>query len=61
VSSLGNKEAPPVKAGRIWQKTPIRPIGQATQKSHLKTRMKADDSKAVNMSDTSLGKGISSE
>jgi len=48
-------------SGRSFQKQSVKPIGQATKKSHLSTRMKADDSKAVLMSDSKLGSGISSK
>lgn len=50
---------PPEHKGKCCTtKTSINKIGQPTQKPWLKTRMKADDSETVNMSDRSLGKGI---
>jgi len=47
--------------GKTFVKQTIRSIGKCVKKGYLKMRMKADDSKAVLMSDSKLGKGISSE
>lgn len=44
--------------GKMQTKPSLTRVGQATQKSHLKSRMKADDSAAVLMSDQKLGSGI---
>lgn len=51
---------PPAPSGRIYNKTPIKDIGQAVPKPYLRNRLKADDSAAVCMSDQKLGKSISS-
>ena len=48
----------PEPGGKMYEKQTIRKIGQATQDPYLKQRMKADDSKAVNMTDSTLGGGI---
>jgi len=60
MASRGTKMAPE-NSGKMFQKRSIKRVGQATQKSYLKNRMTADDSKSVCMSDKKLGKGISSE
>jgi hypothetical protein len=51
----------PEHKGRIYKKLSVKKVGQCKLHSHLRTRMKADDSAAVLMSDSKLGTGISSK
>ena len=50
---------PPEHKGKMHQPKRMQKRDTATQSEYLKQRCKADDSDAVNMSDTKLGKGIS--
>ena len=47
--------------GKMMKKPTLTRVGQTVKKSHLKSRMKADDSKKVLMSDSKLGTGISNK
>lgn len=61
MSSFAPYPKGPDHTGKMQTKGSIKRVGQATQKGHLKSRMKADDSKSVCMSDSTLGRAISSK
>lgn len=56
--SLGSA---PERKGKMYEDKRTKKIGVLRTNAHLKTRMKADDSDAVNMSDRKLGSGVRSE
>jgi hypothetical protein len=59
MSSLGSRYAPK-HTGRMFGKKTIKSIGVGRKDPYLRQRMKADDSRAVNMTDRTLSRGISS-